>query len=196
MRSYSEIILFNRAIMNKENIILTETIEKRFLLIRGQKVMIDSDLSELYGVTTKRLNEQVKRNKDRFPNDFMFQLRKEEFNNLKSHFVISSWGGIRRATPYAFTEQGIAMLSSVLNSQQAIQVNIQIMRTFVKIREYLSTHKVLAQKLKELESKFVVHDEQIKDIINAINQLLLPPEKPKQRIGFNVKEPKLKYSIK
>jgi len=182
--------------MNKENIILTETIEKRFLLIRGQKVMIDSDLSELYGVTTKRLNEQVKRNKDRFPNDFMFQLRKEEFNNLKSHFVISSWGGIRRATPYAFTEQGIAMLSSVLNSQQAIQVNIQIMRTFVKIREYLSTHKVLAQKLKELESKFVVHDEQIKDIINAINQLLLPPEKPKQRIGFNVKEPKLKYSIK
>ena len=182
--------------MNKENIILTETIEKRIFIIRGQRVMLSSYLSELYGVEPRALIQAVKRNIDRFPDDFMFQLRKEEFDNLKSHFVISSWGGIRRATPYAFTEQGIAMLSSILNSQQAIQVNIQIMRTFVKIREYLSTHKVLAQKLQELESKFEVHDEQIKDILNAINQLLLPPEKPKRQIGFSVKEPRRKYSIK
>ena len=182
--------------MNKENIILAETMEKRIFIIRGQRVMLSSYLSELYGVEPRALIQAVKRNIDRFPEDFMFQLRKEEFNNLKSQNVISSWGGIRRATPYAFTEQGIAMLSSVLNSQQAIQVNIQIMRTFVKIREYLSTHKVLAQKLKELESKFEGHDEQIKDIINAINQLLLPPEKPKRQIGFSVKEPRQKYSIK
>ena len=182
--------------MNKKNVILTETIEKRIFIVRGQRVMLSSYLSALYGIEPRALIQAVKRNIDRFPEDFMFQLRKEEFNNLKSQFVISSWGGIRRATPYTFTEQGIAMLSSVLNSQQAIQVNIQIMRTFVKIREYLSTHKVLAQKLKELESKFEGHDEQIKDIINAINQLLLPPEKPKRQIGFSVKEPRLKYSIK
>jgi hypothetical protein len=182
--------------MNKENIILTETIEKRIFIIRGQRVMLSSYLSELYGVEPRALIQAVKRNKVRFPEDFMFQLKKEEFDNLKSQNVISSWGGIRRATPYAFTEQGIAMLSSVLNSQQAIQVNIRIMRTFVKIREYLSTHKVLAQKLKELESKFEGHDEQIKDIINAINQLLLPPERPKRQIGFRVKEPKLKYAAK
>jgi phage regulator Rha-like protein len=158
--------------------------------------MLSSYLSELYGVEPRALIQSVKRNIIRFPGDFMFQLKKEEFDILKSQNVISSWGGIRRATPYAFTEQGITMLSSVLNSQKAIQVNIQIMRTFVKIREYLSTHKVLAQKLKELESKYEGHDEQIKDIINAINQLLLPPEKPKRQIGFSVKEPRQKYSIK
>jgi hypothetical protein len=149
-----------------------------------------------HGVKCRCIEKQVEENSQRFPEDFMFQLTKSELDNLKSQSVISSWGGARRATPYAFTEQGIAMLSSVLNSKRAIKVNIQIMRTFVKIREYLSTHKDLAQKLKELESKFEGHDEQIREIIEAINQLLLPPEKPKSPIGFLVKEPKQKYKAK
>lgn len=180
--------------MINENIILTETIEKRIFIIRSQKVMLSTYLAELYAVEPRTLIQAVKRNIDRFPKDFMFQLTKAELDNLKSQFVISSWGGARRAAPYAFTEQGIAMLSSVLNSKRAVQVNIQIMRTFVKIREYISTHKELAQKLKELESKYEGHDEQIRDIIEAINQLLLPPEKTKRQIGFQVKEPKQKYS--
>jgi hypothetical protein len=182
--------------MNKENIMITETIEKRIFIIRGQKVMLSSYLSELYAVEPRSLIQAVKRNIDRFPEDFMFQLKKVEYDNLKSQTVISSWGGIRRATPYAFTEQGIAMLSSVLNSKRAIHVNIQIMRTFVKTREYLSSHKDLAQKLQELESKIEGHGDQIRDIIDAINQLLAPQEKPNRQIGFRVKEPKQKYSTK
>ena len=165
-------------------IIPTELIEKKIYLIRGHRVMLDSDLAELYGVETKMLVRAVKRNIDRFPPDFMFQLTKEEFDNLRCHFGTSSqWGG-RRYLPYAFTEQGVAMLSSVLRSKRAIQVNIAIMRVFVRLRQILSTHKELAYKLSELERKIEKHDEEIKAIFDAIRQLMAPSEKPKRKIGF------------
>lgn len=170
-----------------------EVIECKILLIRGQKVMLDEDLAELYRVSTKRLNEQVKRNIKRFPEDFMFQLTKEEVNilryqidtsSLRSQIATSKRGG-RRYLPYAFTEQGVAMLSSVLNSERAILVNIAIMRTFVKLRKTLSTHKELAHKLSQLERKIEKHDEEIKTIFAAIRQLMTPPKKPHRRIGFH-----------
>ena len=131
--------------------------------IRNQKVMLDSDLAEMYGVLTKRLNEQVKRNLDRFPDDFMFQLNQEEWENLKSQIATASWGG-RRTLPYVFTEQGVSMLSSVLNSPQAIQVNISIMRVFVKVREWALNYGELALKIKELEKNSSEHHEHIAHI--------------------------------
>ena len=162
-----------------------DVIEKKILFINGQKVLLDSDLAALYGVTTKRLNEQVRRNMKRFPADFMYQLSQEEFESLKSHFATSSsWGG-RRTRPYVFTEQGIAMLSSVLTSQRAIQVNIEIMRTFVKLREMISSHKDLARKLNEIEKKY---DGQFQIVFEAIKQLMEIEEKPKKKIGFIAKE--------
>ena len=161
-----------------------EQIEHAILLIRGQKVMLDADLAGLYGVTVGRLNEAVKRNRDRFPADFMFQLADTEFANLKSQIAISSygWGG-RRHPPYAFTEQGVAMLSSVLKSKRAVRVNIAIMRAFVKLREMLSAHTELRQKLAELERKLEGHDGQIRSLFDAIRRLMAPPHKP-NRIGF------------
>jgi hypothetical protein len=171
-------------------IVPIEVIEKKILLIGGQKVMLDSDLATLYGVPTKRLNEQVRRNVKRFPADFMYQLSKEEFESLKSHFATSSsWGG-RRTPPYVFTEQGIAMLSSVLNSDRAIDVNIQIMRTFVKLREVMSTHKDLAKKLADLEKKY---DGQFQIVFEAIRQLIEQPEQPKRKIGFVARERQAVY---
>ena len=161
-------------------LISSEIIAQKIFVIRGHKVMLDRHLSELYEVKTIALRQQVKRNIDRFPEDFMFQLTKEEFTNLKFHFGISSWGGARKL-PYVFTENGVAMLSSVLNSKRAIQVNIQIMRTFTKIREMLLTHKELKQKLEEMEKKY---DYQFKIVFDAIKQLLEPTEKSKKRIGF------------
>lgn len=161
-----------------------ERIEQSILAIRGHKVMLDGDLAQLYGVTTKRLNEQVRRNSERFPADFMIQLSKEEYENLRSQFATSSLKhGGRRTLPYAFTEQGVAMLSSVLNSQRAIDVNIAIMRTFVKLRELLLSHKDLARKLEAMEKKY---DSQFKIVFDAIRQLTQPPETPvkKGRIGF------------
>ncbi len=167
-----------------ESIILQETVEHKIYLIRRHKVMFDKDLAKLYKVSTGRLNEQVKRNIKRFPADFMFQLTKDELENLISQIAISSWGGTRKL-PHVFTEQGVAMLSSVLNSERAIQVNIVIMRVFVKLKEILSTHKELACKLKELESKTEKHDEDIQAIFEAIRQLMAPPPvKPKPQIGF------------
>lgn len=136
-----------------KSLVPIEIIEKKILLINGQKVMLDSDLAELYGVETKMLLRAVKRNSERFPADFMVQLTKEEFDNLKYHFGTSRWGG-RRYRPYTFTENGIAMLSSVLNSKRAIQVNIQIMRTFTKLREMIASHKDLVKRLNELEKKY------------------------------------------
>ncbi len=161
-----------------------EIIEKKIYLIRNQKVMLSIDLAELYGVETRALNQAVKRNIERFPEDFMFQLDDNEFKNLKSQIVTSSWGGMRRANPYAFTEQGIAMLSSVLKSGRAIKVNIEIMRTFVKIRKIILQNKDLADKLAQLEIKTEKHDKDIKAIIDVIRQLMLPPEKPARKIGF------------
>lgn len=166
-----------------EGRVLQELIENKIFLIRGKKVLLDRDLALLYQVPTGRLNEQVKRNIDRFPEDFMFQLSKQEFENLMSQFAISSWGGARKL-PYAFTEQGVAMLSSVLKSKKAVQVNIAIMRVFVKLREILSVHKELAQILKELEEKVSKHDSEITSIFDAINQLMTPPETTKKKYGF------------
>jgi hypothetical protein len=147
---------FTSKLEKMKSIVPIEVIEKKILLIGGQKVMLDSDLAVLYGVTTKRLNEQVRRNLKRFPQDFMYQLSAEEFESLRSHFATlkSGRGKHRKYLPQVFTEQGIAMLSSVLNSDRAIAVNIQIMRAFVKLREMISTRKDLARKLGELEKKY------------------------------------------
>jgi ORF6N domain len=159
----------------------SERIERRILLIRGQKVMLSTDLAELYGVAPRVLVQAVKRNHERFPGDFMFQLTKEEYGNLKSQFVISSWGGARRATPYAFTEQGVAMLSSVLRSNRAVEVNIAIMRAFVKLREMLASNSELARRLDRMEKNY---DTKFKIVFDAIRELMKPPEKPRRTIGF------------
>jgi hypothetical protein len=171
--------------------ITAESVEQRILSILGQKVMIDSDLAELYGVETKVLNQAVKRNSDRFPRDFMFQLTPDESEGLKehlgstalrSHIVTSKEGrGGRRYLPMAFTEQGVAMLSSVLRSPRAVQVNIAIMQAFVKLRQILGSHRDLARRLDEMESKY---DEHFKVVFDAIRQLMAPPAKPRRRIGF------------
>jgi phage regulator Rha-like protein len=167
--------------VNKKSLIPANRIEKAILLIRGQKVMLDADLAALYGVETKMLVRAVKRNINRFPTDFMFQLSKEEFDNLRFHFGTSSdWGG-RRYPPYAFTEQGVAMLSSVLRSQRAIQVNIEIMRAFIRLRRMLASHVELARKLDALEKKY---DTQFKQVFEAIRQLMAPPEPKRRPIGF------------
>ncbi|PYV36755.1 MAG: DNA-binding protein [Acidobacteria bacterium] len=163
-----------------------EVIERRIYLIRQHKVMLDSDLAQLYGVPTRRLNEQVRRNLTRFPPDFMFQLAPEEADSLRSQSAISKRGrGGRRYAPFVFTEQGVSMLSSVLNSERAIQVNIAIIRTFVRLRQLLATHKHLARKLERLERKYTDHDVKIRTIFQAIRQLLQPPHPHKSRpIGF------------
>ena len=167
---------------NEQSLIPAERIEQAILLLRGEKVMLSPDLAKLYQVAPRVLVQAVKRNRKRFPADFMFQLSKEEFNNLKSQIVISSWGGVRRATPYAFTEQGVAMLSSVLNSERAVLVNIEIMRTFVRLRWLLASHAELAKKLEALEKKF---DVQFKVVFEAIRQLMIPvPNKKQGKIGF------------
>ena len=176
-----------------ETIVTVDQIESIIFLIRGQKVMLSHHLADLYGVETRVLVQAVKRNMERFPEDFMFQLTDREFANLKSQIVISSWGGSRRAKPYAFTEQGVAMLSSVLRSKRAIEVNIAIMRAFVKLRELLITHKELARKLQDFEQQLKGHDEQIQTIFEAIQQLLTPSEQPRGKIGFEVKEPRATY---
>ncbi|SRR6266403_1860133 len=171
--------------MSKE-IIPVDHVVQSIRWIRGHKVLLDSDLATLYGVTTGNLNKAVKRNADRFPSDFMFQLKPEELGNLKFQFGISSWGGRRRSRPYVFTEQGIAMLSSVLNSERAIKVNIAIMRAFVKLRQMLETNRELAQHVGE-------HDEESTTILEAIRQLMAPPEKPRREIGFHVREKGPRY---
>lgn len=158
-----------------------ERIERGILLIRGQKVMLDTDLAALYGVTAKRLNEQVRRNIDRFPEDFMFMLTKKETEILRSQFATSSsWGG-RRYRPLAFTEHGVAMLSSVLRSERAVQVNIAIMRAFVKLREMLASHRDLARRLDEMEKQY---DEQFKAVFDAIRELMKPAKRSRRKIGF------------
>ena len=178
---------------NRAPLITTGKIERLVFRIRGQNVMLSTHLAELYEVEPRTLVQAVKRNIDRFPEDFMFQLTDKEFEDLKSQIVISSWGGIRRAPPYAFAEQGVAMLSSVLRSKRAVQVNIAIMRTFVRLREMLAAHKDLERKLIALENKY---DEQFKVVFDAIRALMAPTQKPKRKIGFEVKEPKARYGTK
>jgi hypothetical protein len=176
-----------------ELFVKTDRIEGAIFLVRGHKVLVDADLAALYGVETRSLVQAVKRNIQRFPSDFMFQLNEEEFGALRSQFVISKARGGRRYRPYVFTEQGVAMLFSVLNSERAIQVNIAIMRVFVRLSEFVASHKELAFKFKELEGRIQDHDEQIVPIFDAIRRLMAPPDKPKKRIGFEVKEPKARY---
>ena len=162
-----------------------ELIASKILSIRGKRVMLDKDLAALYGVSTRVLNQAVSRNKTRFPKDFMYHLTRQELINLKSQFVTSSWGGVRKL-PIVFTEQGVAMLSGVLNSQRAVQVNIAIMRAFVRLRELIMTHKEFAEKLSELERKYERHEGDIQAIFEAIRKLLEPSPVPaKPPIGFH-----------
>ncbi len=173
-------------------IITAETIERKIYLVRGQKVMLDGDLAELYGVEARVLNQAVKRNIKRFPSDFMFQLNEDEDKALRSQFVTlkQGRGKHRKYLPYAFSEQGVAMLSSVLNSDRAIEVNILIMRAFVKLREMIATHKDLAKKLEELEKKY---DAQFRVVFDAIRELMIPPDEGKRKIGFLAKESRARY---
>jgi len=168
-----------------------ELIASKIYLIRGIKVMLDKDLAELYGVETKRLKEQVRRNIERFPQDFMFELTKDEYQALRSQIATLKRGQHSKYAPFAFTEHGVLMLSSVLNSERAIQVNIQIMRTFTKLREMLSTHKDLKRKIESMEKKY---DEQFQIVFEAIKQLLTEEDKPKKKIGFTVKEKQKAYA--
>ncbi len=157
-------------------------LERRILLLRGHKVMLSPDLAELYGVEPRSLIQAVKRNAERFPSDFMFQLSEEESESLRSQIVILKRGQHQKYLPYAFTEQGVAMLSSVLKSRRAVLVNIAIMRTFVRLRELLATHKDLARRLDALEQKY---DAQFKGVFDAIRALMKPSEPPRRRIGFH-----------
>jgi len=177
---------------NKLSVIPDERVINKIYLIRNERVMLDSDLAELYCVETRRLNEQVKRNIERFPEDFMFQLTYSEFENLKSQIAITSWGG-RRSLPYVFTEHGVLMLTSVLNSDLAIKVNIQIMRVYAKIRNLLSTHNDLLSKFEQLETRMAHHDNSIMLILDYIKQFEeirqnLEEQKKRTKIGFKTKE--------
>ncbi len=195
-RLKSQFVILKKEEEMKE-VAVERVVENKIFVIRGQKVMLSTHLSELYGVEAKVLIQAVKRNLDRFPEDFMFQLTWDEAKSLRSQFVTldnssitdSGRGKYSKYLPYAFTEQGVAMLSSVLNSKRAVQVNIAIMRAFVKLRQFLSTHKELAHKLSELEEKVGQHDKEIQIIFEAIKKLMTPPpppEPPKRRIGFRV----------
>jgi phage regulator Rha-like protein len=169
-------------------VIPAERIQQCIYLIRKQKVMLDKDLAALYGVPTKRLNEQVQRNIDRFPSDFMFQLNDKEAKVLRSQFATSKKGrGGRRYNPYAFTEQGVAMLSSVLRSKRAVQVNIAIMRTFVKLRRILEDNALLRRKIESMERKY---DEQFQQVFAVLKYMITEEAKPKQPFGFHSKAPK------
>ena len=167
--------------MSNTNLILIERIERSIYLIRGEKVMLDRDLAALYEVETKVLNRAVKRNLQRFPADFMFQLTTDEAENLRCQFGTSSFHGGRRYRPYVFTEQGVAMLSSVLNSERAVLVNIEIMRAFVKLRQILLSNTEFARQLQELESKY---DRQFRIVFDAIRQLMATPVRDRKAIGF------------
>ena len=158
-------------------------------IIRGQKVMLDKDLADMYGVEVKRLNEAVRRNNTRFPDDFMFQLSALEWNNLKSQIATSSWGGARKL-PFAFTEQGVAMLSSVLRSERAIQVNIQIIRVYTKMKHLLLDNKELWLKIEKIEQALLKKDEEVIAIFHALKNLLVQEEKPRTPVGFKIPKKK------
>ncbi|MDO8890537.1 MAG: ORF6N domain-containing protein [Sulfurimicrobium sp.] len=164
-----------------------DLVARRILLVRGQKVMLDADLAMLYGVETRALVQSLKRNMQRFPEDFMFQLTEEEWEVLRSQSVISKGRGGRRYAPYAFTEHGALMLASILNSQRAIEVGILVVRAFVRLRELLAGNKELAAKLDELERKLSTHDQAITGLIDTVRQLMSPPAREKRPIGFIVK---------
>ena len=166
-----------------------EYVERRILCIRGLNVIIDADLAELYGVETRRLNEQVKRNSERFPDDFVFQLTREEFEALRSQFAISNAGrGGRRTPPYAFTEHGALMAASILRSERAIEMSVFVVRAFVKLRAILSSQAEMLRKLEELEDKVGEHDEALRSIIATIRQLMSPPSGDRPEIGFTASD--------
>jgi hypothetical protein len=181
---------------DKTSLIQPEQIEQVILLVRGQRVMLDRDLAALYGVETKNLNKAVQRNLDRFPPDFMLQLTVDEADGLRFQFGTLKRGQHFKYLPRVFTQEGVAMLSSVLRSPRAIQVNIAIMRVFVRLRETLVLHKELARKLSELERKIEGHDASIRTLFNAIRELAAPPAKPPREIGFHVKEDSVPYRVK
>ena len=181
--------------MNK-GIVSAGQIALRIRLFRGQKVLLDSDLARLYGVTTGNLNKAVNRSRERFPKDFVFRLTAEEAQNLIFQIGRSKGRGGRRHLPYAFTEQGVAMLSSVLQSARAVKINIAIMRAFVKLREMLETNRELARKFSELEQRVDRHDEEIAAILEAIRQLIAPPKKARREIGFHVREKAPRYRVR
>ena len=165
----------------KHSLVPSERIERTILLIRGHKVILDKDLAVLYGVATRDLNKAVTRNLERFPDDFMLQLTAEEFESLKFHFGTSSWGGTRKR-PRAFTEQGVAMLSSVLRSPRAVQVNVEIMRAFVRLRSMLAGHADIVRRLDALEKRY---DQQFRAVFDAIRALIREDTKPRKRVGFH-----------
>jgi hypothetical protein len=184
---------FDRTMTSRRKI---AQLESAIYLIRGQRVMFDSDLAAIYGVTTKRLNEQVRRNISRFPEDFAFQLTAEELTNLRSQIATSSFHGGRRYRPWVFTEHGAIMLASVLNSDIAAQASVRVVRAFVRLREMVASNAQLAAKLEELEKRLDSHDEAIVDLFAALKQLLEPPEPPKRReIGFHVRENAARYRV-
>jgi hypothetical protein len=181
--------------MSEYSIVPAERIQNCIYLVRSQKVMLSTDLAELYGVQPKVLVQAVKRNAERFPSDFMFQLTRQEVATLRSQIVTLDVGRGRypKYLPYAFTEQGVAMLSSVLHSPRAVKVNIEIMRAFVQLRQLLATHADLARKLEELEQKY---DAQFKVVFEAIRQLMTPVETPRKQIGFQVRERGAVYRVR
>jgi hypothetical protein len=188
LNQFDQIMTVQRKIANVEGAIH---------LIRGQRVMLDSDLAAIYGVTTKRLNEQLRRNRSRFPSDFAFQLTAEEFTNLKSQIATSSFHGGRRYRPWVFTEHGALMLASVLNSEIAVQASVRVVRAFVRLREMVAANAQLAVKLEELERRFDSHDDAIANLFATLKQLLEPPEASKRReIGFHVREEAARYRVR
>ena len=188
LNQFDQIMTVQRKIANVEGAIH---------LIRGQRVMLDSVLAAIYGVTTKRLNEQLRRNRSRFPGDFAFQLTTEEFTNLKSQIATSSFHGGRRYHPWVFTEHGALMLASVLNSEIAVQASVRVVRAFVRLREMVAANAQLAVKLEELERRFDSHDDAIANLFATLKQLLEPPEAPKRReIGFHVQEEAGRFRVR
>ena len=185
LKQFDQIMTIQRKIANVEGAIH---------LVRGQRVMLDSDLAAIYGVTTKRLNEQLRRNRSRFPSDFAFQLTAEELTNLRSQIATSSFHGGRRYRPWAFTEHGALMLASVLNSEIAVQASVRVVRAFVRLREMVAANTQLAAKLEELERRFDSHDQAVANLFAALKQLLEPSEPTKRReIGFHVRESAARY---
>ncbi|MDQ6913798.1 MAG: ORF6N domain-containing protein [Verrucomicrobiota bacterium] len=179
--------------MMKSELVPVERIARTIVFLRGEKVLLDSDLARLYGVSTGNLNKAVGRNRDRFPSDFMFQLTAAEAQSLLFQTGISKGRGGRRKLPYAFTEEGVAMLSGILRSKRAVRVNIAIMRAFVKLRAVLETNRELARKFTELEQRVGRHDEEIGTILEAIRQLMAPPGKKEREIGFHIRETAPRY---
>ena len=192
LRKYLSIWQKGVVMGDAKQLVPVELIEKKIYLIRGHKVMLSQHLASLYRVETRALVQAVKRNAERFPSDFMFQLSEKEFADLKSQIVISSWGGSRRARPYAFTEQGVAMLSSVLKSARAVQVNIQIIRVFTKLRQLHLNNAELQRELEEMKRQT---NDRFQIVFEALDQLLAVQDQPKRKIGFTVKEKRAAYSV-